>query len=127
MKRVDAFAVHLTKLAAYKKKYGNTNVPRTHHDKDLAQWVRNVRAAWRAKQLTTEQLDQLADADFCFEPLESAWQEQYAKLVRYVHVHGDAKVPRDYKDHPLAVWVMHQRDHMKQGILEDVQIGRAHV
>ena len=123
MKQTDTFAEKLSKLAKFKKEFGHTNVPRTHHDQDLAHWVRNVRAAWRAGKLEAAQLEKLTKADFSFEPKDTAWQAHYDNLVDYVRIHGNAKVPRDYKDHTLAVWVMHQRDHMKLNLLDEAQVG----
>jgi hypothetical protein len=65
----------------------------------------------------------LTEADFCFAPIEESWQTQYEKLVQYVRANGDAKVPRDYEDRTLAIWVMHQRDNLKAGKLDDDKLG----
>lgn len=118
MNRAEALPYYLRDLAAFKEMHGHTNVPRTYEaDEELAAWVRRTREAWRQDRLHDIHIQKLTEAGFCFAPLDEAWQTQYQSLVAYVRDHGDAKVPRDYQDHSLAVWVMHQRAANKQGKL----------
>lgn len=120
MNRAESLPHYLAALADFKKQFGHTNVPRTYDQNPaLASWVRNVRSAWREGRLHPTNIEQLTAAEFCFEPLNVAWQSQYTKLSEYVRENGHAKVPRDYEDRSLAIWVMHQRDHWKGGKLAE--------
>jgi hypothetical protein len=123
MNRAESLPHYLGALAEFKNKFGHTNVPRTYEENpSLAAWVRSVRSAWREGRLHPINIEQLTAAEFCFEPLAESWQTQYLKLSEYVREHGHAKVPRDYEDRPLAIWVMHQRDHWKAGTLTKEQL-----
>lgn len=118
MNRAEALPYFLSELEEFRKLYGHTNVPRTYAaNEKLAQWVKLTRESWRLGRLHEVHIQKLAAAGFCFAPLDQAWLTQYENLVAYVKLHGDAKVPRDYPDHSLAVWVMHQRAAKKKGKL----------
>lgn len=123
MNRGEALPYFLSELKAFYKLHGHTNVPRTYAaNQELAQWVRLTRESWRQGRLHEFHVQELIQADFCFAPLDEAWQTQYENLVAYVKLNGDAKVPRDYHDHSLAVWVMHQRAAKKKGKLTDDEL-----
>lgn len=123
MNRAEMLPHYLSALAAFKAEFGHTNVPRTYEaNRDLAAWVRTVRESWRAGRLHEIHVRLLTEADFSFAPNDTAWATQYESLKRYVQVVGSAKVPRDHENRSLAIWVMHQRSHFKDGLLEDREI-----
>lgn len=123
MNRAEALPHYLASLAKFRVEFGHTNVPRTFATNPaLAAWVRSVRNGWREGRLHEIHIAQLTEAGFSFAPHDDAWKAQYDKLKLYVQENGDAKVPRDYEDRALAIWVMHQRSHLKEGLLEDSEI-----
>jgi hypothetical protein len=125
MNRAEMLPHYLRALAAFKAEFGHTNVPRTYEaDRDLAAWVRTVRESWRNGRLHEIHVQLLTEADFSFAPNNAAWAAQYESLKHYVEVEGNAKVPRDHENRSLAIWVMHQRNHFKAGLLEDAEIAQ---
>lgn len=123
MNRAEMLPHYLSALATFKAEFGHTNVPRTYEaNRDLAAWVRTVRESWRTGRLHEIHVRLLTEAGFSFAPNDAAWAAQYESLRQYVRVVGNAKVPRDYENRSLAIWVMHQRNHFKAGLLEHSEI-----
>ena len=102
------------KLVAYKEQHGDTNVPVTYKDKQLANWVKNARTYYRKMQqgepspMTDERVAQLEEEGFVWD-VNIPWEVSFAKLVAYKEQHGDTNVPRGYEDKQLAKWVDNTR------------------
>eukprot|EP00985_Skeletonema_marinoi_P001828 scaffold734_cov152-Skeletonema_marinoi.AAC.4 len=76
------------KLVAYKEQHGDTNVPQSYEDKQLAIWVMTTRAQYRKMQqgehspsLTEERVAQLEEEGFVWDVRANIWNIHYQKLV----------------------------------------------
>jgi hypothetical protein len=104
-----------SKLVAYMKQNGHCNVPKRYpQDPPLDVWVMNQRAL---RETMDEQRCRLLDEiGFDWDPFETAWKEQFQKLIAYKTLHGHCNVPYSYQHDPcLAVWVSNQRASFSQG------------
>ena len=107
-------------LKAYKKKYGNCDVPR--RDKEnprLSTWVSTQRVAWNRGSISDERIELLkqigfkfqvhrifSEPNFSYDPSTYNWLHWYNKLKAYKTVHGNCNVPRYFKDDELlGAWV----------------------
>jgi hypothetical protein len=114
------------KLVEYKQRYGNCNVPtKWKHDPSLANWVCTQRLS--RKQLSNAQRKALDSLNFDWNPHETAWNEQYQKIIAYKQRFGHCRVPESWKEDPsLAAWIYrirHKKDtmsHERQAKLNDV-------
>jgi hypothetical protein len=97
------------RLVYYKVEHGDCNVPRDWKKyPSLGGWVGTQRAVYA--ELTSERRERLDAIGFDWDPLETAWNGQYMKLVKYKEEHGDCNVPAGWKKDPsLATWVATQR------------------
>jgi hypothetical protein len=104
-----AWNQHYSKLLAYKRKYGDCNVPsRWDQDPFLARWVHSQRVS--RERLSQARREALNKIGFDWNSLETAWNEQYSKLVAYKRRHGDCNVPQRWEQDPsLGKWVRRQR------------------
>lgn len=122
MSNVEKFPALMQMLLEYRVKHGHLNVPGTFHNRDLARFVRNFRRANKSNIVPIAYHERLTALSFQFSPKEENWATQYEKLAVFFEKHGHAKVPRDYEDAQLAIWVMHQRDYMRTGNLSAPRI-----
>ena len=95
-------------LIAYKKEFGNCNVPGDYKTNDglaLATWVGKQR---RKKNITLDQKKQLTDLGFVWDPNEEAWLRNLEALKAYKKEFGDCIVSVKFKTAegcPLGQWV----------------------
>ena len=106
------WGVMYQRLWAYKKKYGNTCVPRSYTaDPQLAKWVKNQRQHCKEK----DRIDLLNDIDFEWSVKSKSWAVMYQRLIKYKKEHGTTCVPTGYKEDPKLVnWVKNQRKNCKK-------------
>ena len=113
--------VRFDELLAYKKAYGDCNVPaKWHENEQLGNWVSMQRQLKRREQLHPEYLTLLDESGFIWQAStgQKAWEERYADLLKFKEAHGRCDVPRNYPDDPaLGVWVSNQRSNKKRGTL----------
>jgi hypothetical protein len=108
-KKIRTWQESFELLKQYKEIYGNCNVPdKWKDDRSLARWVGRQRGLHLT--MKEERRAALDAIGFDWNPLETAWQQQYQKLVKYKEEHGDCNVPEGWKKDPtLAKWVATQR------------------
>ena len=105
-------------LLRYKGKHGDCNVPRRWEQDKLGNWVGNQRQAKANGKLTAQREALFDKIGFEWDPLETEWQENYTKLVRYKDEHHHCNVPYGWKqDTSLARWVATQRQAEVRGEL----------
>ena len=101
-------------LVAYKKEFGDTNVPYKYKTKDGYKL-----GAWRGMQLTnkdsltSERKKLLDDLGVIWDLLSQQWQKNYESLITYKKEFGDTNVPYKYKTKDgfrLGIWLRHQRE-----------------
>ena len=111
-------------LRAYKEKTGDCLIPKKDSDNPaLGSWVDSQRQARKKNRLNPEQIQQLDEINFVWDPYESQWNEKYNELCEYKANNGDCNVPDDYPDNrSLGSWVGNQRMVMKKGKLSDDQV-----
>ena len=104
-------------LTRYKRRHGDCNVPKSHRNKPLVQWVYAVRRRYHRKELPPARVKQLTDLGFTWNWGEAHWQEKYQLLIAYKRRHGDCNVPQDWKKDGLGKWVNTQRTFRRGGRL----------
>lgn len=106
------------KLLEFRRKNGHCDVPpRYSKDKTLGFWVNAQRRLYKIRTLSKEKIIKLDKLKFNWNPVESQWNLQYQKLLKYKKRHGDCLVPSRYeRDKSLPSWVMHQRQFYKKGM-----------
>jgi hypothetical protein len=105
----SAWNKQYSKLAIYMKQNGHCNVPKEYpQDPSLGICVISQRTS---RETMDEQKHRLLDEiGIDWDPLKTAWKEQFQKLIAYKTLHGDCNVPREYpQDQSLAYWVLNQR------------------
>jgi superfamily II DNA or RNA helicase len=107
----DRFA----ELAAYKKIYGNCNVPdRYDENPELGRWCRAQRTANKKNRLSPDRIKRLEQLGFIWERLAAEWEENFEKLVAYKAKRGDCNVPSTWaEDPPFGAWCTSQRTRYK--------------
>lgn len=111
-------------LCDYKAKNGNCLVP-AHKSENpcLGTWVGTQRLAKKKGRLNPEQIQQLNEVGFVWEPYEALWAEKFNELCEYLKNHVDCNVPDKYSENPsLGNWVSKQRVSKKKGKLPDEKV-----
>lgn len=123
-------------LAAYKKRFGDCDVP-CHWPKDrrLGHWVSNQRSFRCKGWLSQERIDRLDKIGFRWlarfrldappqsfreqmKALDQLWESKLAELVRFKKKHGHCRIPStDSRWHSLFRWAERQRQHWRAGRL----------
>ena len=104
----------------YKKQHGHCNIPQNFEENpSLGSWVTSLRIRKKRGTLTIEQIEQLDDIDFIWEPIFESWEKMFSKLVEFKNEYGHCNVPPKIwaKDPQLGGWVSEQRAKMKRGSL----------
>ena len=113
------FESMLTRLAAYREKFGDAEVSRT-HDRELAEWVGNQRGSRKTGAMSKKRLARLEEVDFPWGKDFRTWEEQLIQLRVYKARFGNTKVPKRWsEDAVLGRWVAHQRELFRAGKLPD--------
>lgn len=90
----------------------------------LAHWVMQQRHAFNKGNLNLERIKLLEGVPhWTWDPFDTQWMEYFARLSKYVEVHGNAQVPSTYRDEdgkPLGKWVAKLRS--KSDILKKEQV-----
>jgi superfamily II DNA or RNA helicase len=113
------------RLLKFVERTGQSLVPDQYQDDEgfkLGHWVREQRVRRRTGQLSDARARRLESiADWTWDPTETAWEESFSRLQRYVDRHGNARVPqayRDQDDYAVGAWVNGQRTSYRAGNLD---------
>lgn len=123
----DKWLKQLTKLEAFKIKFGHCNVEFQKRDyKDLLAWLIKQRVHKKEKRLQPERIKLLDELGIEWKAgalREVKWREKYEKLKQYNIENGNSDVPYAYpNDSQLAAWVSNQRVQYKKNLLTNEQI-----
>ena len=124
---ITAFGVEMfAALVEFKHQHGDCNVPRSWRENpQLATWVGTQRHLRNACKLGEDQIRQLDDIGFNWDPRDARWEKMFAALAQYRKQNGDCRVPQGWHRNPkLGKWVDHQRHFKKSGILSEARIRR---
>ena len=122
--------VQFEKLQTYKEVRGDVLVPRSYKTADssgLSNWVCAQRVAKSRGKLSEDRIGRLESLGFVWDVLSHEWDIQFQRLQTYKEVHGDVRVPSNYKTADgshLGSWVSHQRDAKSKGKLSEDRIRR---
>lgn len=111
--------VKVAQLKAYKKKYGNCNIPPGwQEDVSLARWVTNIRL--HRRKLSKDLLAALTDIGFSFD-MPSDWNTMFLQLESFYRKKGNSYVPASQKEYEkLFDWVERQR--LSRSLLSKTQL-----
>ena len=96
-------------------------MPRSHSDKQIANWVKVQRTYKNSGKLEAARIQRLEELGFVWATLDEAWNEMFSRMVAYKGQHGDCLVPQSYGDKQLANWVTTQRRFKNTGKLESAR------
>jgi hypothetical protein len=120
--RGEAWENSLSKLAEYRKIYGNCNVPYNYSENfKLANWVTTQRFQYRLhaegkmSSMTLVRIQELESLGFeQWDSRSDAWDDLLSELAAYRKTHGHCNVPRNNSSNTqLANWVNTQRNQYK--------------
>jgi hypothetical protein len=93
------------RLETYFKTFGHTHLP-------CDEWIQEQRCAFRCGSLSREQIIKLKSIKFVFaipEQETEEWERQCFHLACFCVVHGHCRVPLNWPENKLGLWVAHQR------------------
>lgn len=120
------FEAQVQKIREFVNEHGHGQIPRSHPDSVLVNFISRVRTAANRGKLPREQVEALREAGLSFNPkLEPspAWMRHYQRLKAFHALHGHSNVPRHYPpDQPLAEYCAQERQRGRKGKLLARQI-----
>lgn len=118
---MDSWDVNINKLKAYKSEFGNVNVPRSYHDKSLANFVGRMKLLLKNNKLDKTKHYSLVELGL--DPSSSdAWTMNFKKLKEFYLINHHSSVPKDYNISSLYNWVLTQRTAFRKNKLSQNQI-----
>jgi len=115
-----------TQLIKFKKEFKHVNVPSSHDNQWLVTRISSVRASYRDNKLSDEQIQQLEELGFVWNPMEikkeESWNKFIQKLTEFKKEFGHCNVPRDYENYWLFHRVTDARTYFRIQKLTDKQI-----
>lgn len=108
-----------SQLLEYKSMYGDTLVPRSYENKDLAKWVIEVRRLYSKGALTQSKIDQLNSYDFIWDPATYTWNLTHSEFSEAYSEIDDPKHLKKRLTPPLYRWMLVQRKKFKDSKLPD--------
>ncbi|MBF0341048.1 MAG: helicase associated domain-containing protein, partial [Magnetococcales bacterium] len=85
---------------------------------ELAEWASRQRHAWSRGTLEPEQQARLEASGFVRDPEAHAWEQDFARLERFIQRHGHARIGDPCPEDPaLLEWTLKQRHLKKKGKL----------
>ncbi|KAG7340250.1 helicase domain protein [Nitzschia inconspicua] len=103
-------------LLLFCQEHGHVLVPHSYPpNQKLSQWVKRQRHQYKRKQmghhstLTDEREVQLLEAGFIFDSHRAVWQTRFESLKAFRMANGHCKVPTNFEDRSLVIWIKHQR------------------
>ena len=125
----EHWAGMFSRLLAWQKEHGHTEVPSTWHDRSLATWVAGQRDHWKHGTLQPERRRKLEAIGFAWRGTRrddaQRWERRYRQLLAFRQRFGHCRVPAKWKeDVPFGHWVDVQRQFRKRGTLSAERIAR---
>ncbi len=116
-------------LQRFTEREGHTRVPFEYRDADgfrLGKWVNKQRTHGKQGKLAEERRRRLeAVAGWVWDSNEAAWEDGYARLLRFAEREGHSRVRQTYRDDDgfrLGQWVSNQRGFLRRdGLSEERQ------
>jgi Helicase associated domain len=62
----------------------------------------------------------MQNSNYCWDPVEAAWQRAYADLLAFKDEHGHFEIPKNHRTSDgtgLAQWAHHQRQALREGTI----------
>jgi superfamily II DNA or RNA helicase len=119
----DRWEEGFRQLSLYVGQHGDPRVPDSYSVDSfpLAQWVRRQRNFNANGRLSAERRSRLEELPgWTWDPHADRWEGGFNRLLSYVERHGDARVPRSYRDdegYKLGGWVGEQRASYNKGAM----------
>lgn len=112
-------------LETYYLQHGHSDMPRTHPQRTLANWVwiqrlRRKGPYLKSEQLTSAQVALLDKLGFTWNPHGENWAEHFSKLKAYGEKHARRYDP--IEDDDLSRWASYQRKAYHQGELDQERV-----
>ena len=106
-------------LQAFHAREGHGNVPaRYPENSSLGTWLSQQRVFKKTGTLSPERIVWLEGLGVVWDPLDAAWEAQFAALQAFHSREGHANVPQDYPENPsLGRWLTKQRTSKRTGTL----------
>ncbi|KAG7336774.1 helicase domain protein [Nitzschia inconspicua] len=105
-------------ILLFQQKYGHLLVPHSYPpNPKLSQWVKRQRNQYKRKQkghhstLTDEREKLLLEAEFILDSHRAVWQTRFATLKAFYLANGHCRIPSQFEEGSLHVWMKHQRRH----------------
>lgn len=119
----DQWEEGYSRLLEYVETHSDARVPQPYKlgDYSLGAWVTAQRGNNSRGILEAERQHRLQTLPgWTWDPREDKWEQGFSQLLKYVEIHGDARVLQSYKldDYPLGAWVGTQRTTYRTGRLE---------
>ena len=116
----EGFAV----LQKYVEREGDARVSAKHKEGEfsLGQWVKSQRRSKNKGQISEDHVQCLEElSGWTWNTFETAWEEGFAVLQKYVERHGDARVSQSYEEDKfwLGRWVSGQRTVKNKGKISE--------
>ena len=106
-------------LVKYKSAYGNCAVPYDWpQNPKLSRWVGTQRQERRKDRLAPERFRRLDAIRFDWDPIDNAWEDNFAALLAFHEEHNHVNVPAGWvKKLGLPRWISKQREDKRSGRL----------
>jgi superfamily II DNA or RNA helicase len=120
--RADQWEEGFVQLNAYVKEHQDARVPKTCtvDGFNLGVWVAIQRRAFGNGSLNAQRQHRLEGLPaWSWDPFTDQWDDGYSRLLEYLQLHGDARVPRSYAvdGYQLGAWVKKQRGAFGKGAI----------
>lgn len=106
------------RLVAFSERIGHCNVPRTHEDEALSNWIGTQRVWKKRNKMPVDRIDRLNNIGFVWDPNQADWEENLGKLSDYKARFGHTNVPAVWsEDRLLGKWLRWLRTARKKNKL----------
>jgi superfamily II DNA or RNA helicase len=125
----DLWEQGLRRLVAYVERHGDARVPRSYtvDGYELGQWVVNQRFKHANGTLDLDRVRRLEKlSGWTWDPFADKWEEGFSHLLKYVELHGHARVPASciFDNYKLGQWTTLQRQEHGKGKLDATRQSR---
>lgn len=101
-------------LVQYHAIHGDSNVLRSHPNKQLSGWVKRQRNNLKDGKLSPDKIMLLDKLDFVWNRIDGRWYKKFCELVRFQKMFGHCYVTSKY-NRSLAEWTQRQRREYTNG------------
>lgn len=124
--RLDLWEKRFAELLAFKKVWDHCDVPKDWSENPkLGAWVNNQRRNKKKGILSAERIRRLDEIGFLWDIIDSGWEDNYSKLLKYYKDYSHTDVPINWHENPqLGKWVSYQRSKRRRNQLSESQIQR---